>query len=93
MPSLEGNPVARPRWIIDRSFKIARAEEGLRNTLAMVIVGDALAVPVDGLVAEIALRFDLPENPPVFHRLSPNEGLLVLPDERSVLRVFNEGRP
>ncbi|GJN12792.1 hypothetical protein PR202_ga31104 [Eleusine coracana subsp. coracana] len=76
--ALEGNLVARPRRIIDRSFKIARAEEVLCNTLAVIIVGDVATVPVDLLVAEITRRFALLDNSLAFHRVSSNEGLLVL---------------
>ncbi|CAN6272551.1 unnamed protein product [Urochloa humidicola] len=85
--------VTRPRRIIDRSARIARAEEELRCALSVMVIGDPAAVSVDGLAAEFAQRYDLPIDSLVFHRLSPNDLLLVLPSEEDAARVYNDGRP
>ncbi|TVU03187.1 hypothetical protein EJB05_51289, partial [Eragrostis curvula] len=84
---------SRPWRIIDRSAKIARAKEELRNTLSVSLIGDPLAYPVDVLAVEIASRFELPAGSLEFHRLSPEDFLLVLPDEAAAIRVYNDGRP
>jgi len=59
----------------------------------MLVVGDPTAVSVDGLVAELARRYDLPASSMMMHRLSPNEFLLVLSNEDDDVRVYNEERP
>ena len=79
--------------IINRSERIARAEDELRYALSMLVVGDPTAVSVDGLVAELARRYDLPASSMVMHRLSPHEFLLVLSNEDDAIRVYNEERP
>jgi hypothetical protein len=86
-------PSVRPRRIIDRSERIARAEDELRCALSVLVVGDPAAVSVDGLAAEFARRYDLPVSSLVFHRLSPNDLLLLLPSEEEAVRIYNDGRP
>ena len=83
----------RPRRIIDRSERMDRAEEELRCALSVLMVGDHAAAPVEGLVAELARRYDLPGGSMVLHRLRPNELLLVFSSEDDAARVYNEGRP
>jgi len=83
----------RPRRIIDRSERIARAEEDLRCALSVLLVGDPSAVSVEGLVAELARRFDLPASSIQPHRLKPNELLLVVSSEDEAIRIHNDGRP
>jgi len=85
--------VSRPRKIIDRSDRIARAEEELRCALSVLVVGDLSAGLVDGLAAELARRYDLPAGSMEIHHPRPNELLLVFATEEDVVRVYNEGRP
>lgn len=91
-PSSPGD-LLRPRRFIDRSERIARAEDELRWALFVSVVGDTTALSVDVLAAELAHRHELPASSLVFHRLGPADLLLVLPDEASAVSVFNEGCP
>lgn len=85
--------ITRPRRIIDRSAKIAQAEEELSCALTVLVVGDVTAGSVDGLAGELAHRFDLPAGSPKVHRLCSNELLLVFTNEDEAVRVLNGGRP
>ncbi|CAO2045655.1 unnamed protein product [Urochloa humidicola] len=85
--------VPRPRRIIDRSAKIARAEEELRCALLVLVVGDPMAVSVEGLAAELSRRYDLPAGSVEFHRLKPNELLLMFPTEADAVQVYDNERP
>jgi hypothetical protein len=49
---MSGAVASRPRRIIDRSEKIARAEDALRCALSVLVVGDPGAVSVDGLACK-----------------------------------------
>lgn len=70
-----------------------RAEEELRRALSISIVGDISTPSVDVLRAELARRFELPTESLEFHRLGWGDYLLVLSDEATALRIYNEGRP
>jgi hypothetical protein len=83
---------SRPRRIIDRSEKIARAED-LRCALTVLMIGDTASVSVEGLVAELARRHDLPAGSMQPHRMAHNELLLILPSEAKAVRIFNGRRP
>lgn len=83
----------RYRRIIERSARTARAEEELRKALIVLIVGELAELSVDGLASEIARRYDLPVELLQLHALSPGEALIVLPDEATAERVYNNGRP
>lgn len=87
-----GVPACR-RCIIDRSARIARVEDELCNTLSVVIVGDTTNLSVDVLVAELARHHEPLIESLEFHRLCRDEGLLVLPDESTATRIYNDGRP
>ena len=86
-------PPPWPRRIIDHSARMDRAEEELRCALSMLVVGDISAVPVDGLAAELARRYDLPAALMTIHRPRPSELLLVFSTEEDGVRVYNDGRP
>ncbi|CAN6201486.1 unnamed protein product [Urochloa humidicola] len=93
MPGVEGAAATTlPRRIIDRSAKIAHAEEELQCALSVLLVGDPAAVSVEGLVAELARRHDLPASSMIPHRLNPNEVLVVCSTVEDVVRVYNDGR-
>ncbi|CAD6204738.1 unnamed protein product [Miscanthus lutarioriparius] len=92
-PTVSGDAPARPRRVIDHSAKMSRAEDELRNALSVSIVGDTATLSVDVLVDELARRHELPIESLEFHSLSREDGLLILPDEASAVRVYNEGRP
>jgi hypothetical protein len=79
--------------VIDRSAKIARAELDLCKALSISVVGGTAALLVDVLVAEFARRYELPVESLELHRLSIGDYLLLLPNEPTALRVYNEGRP
>ncbi|CAN6381159.1 unnamed protein product [Urochloa humidicola] len=83
----------RPRWIIDRSTRIGRAEEELHYALTVLMVGDPSAVSVDGLVAELARRYDLPAGALVIHRMSPNELMLKFSTEADAVHIYDNERP
>ncbi|CAN6272591.1 unnamed protein product [Urochloa humidicola] len=83
----------RPRRIIDRSEIIASVEEELRYALSILVVGDPMALSVDGLVAELTHRYDLPAGSLALHLLSPNELLLVFSNEADAVRVYDNERP
>ncbi|CAO2152189.1 unnamed protein product [Urochloa humidicola] len=91
--AVAGGTVPHPRCIIDRSEKIARAEEDLRCALSVLVVGDPRAVSVDGLAAELSRRYDLPAGSLALHRMSPNELLLVFSNEADAVRVYDNERP
>lgn len=57
---LSGGAPRCPRRVIDRSAKIARAEDDLRNTLVVSVVSDIAFVSVEVLAVELASRFELP---------------------------------
>jgi hypothetical protein len=82
----------KPRRYIDRSAKIARAEDELRKALSVTIVGDSAAPPVDVLMAELARRYELPVESLQVHQLSPGDYLLILSDEVAAVQVYNGGR-
>jgi hypothetical protein len=84
---------SKPRRVIDRSAKIVRAELDLCKALSVSVVGDTAALLVDVLVAEFARRYELPTESLELHQLSIGDYLLLLPDEPTALRVYNEGRP
>jgi len=72
---------------------MARAEDELCKALSVAIVGDLVSLSVDVLVDDLARRYELPVESLEFHQLSRDDGLLVLPDEPTAIRVYNEGRP
>lgn len=80
-----------PRRIIDRSKRFARVEEELRCALSVLVVGDPTVVLVEGLVAELSRYYDLLASSLVFHRLGPNDLLLVLLNEEDAVHIYNEG--
>jgi hypothetical protein len=81
IPPLPNLPASRPRRIINRSAKIMRAEHDLYKALSVSVVGDTAALLIDVLAVELAHRYELPAELPEFHRLSPDDFLLNLPDE------------
>ncbi|RCV21634.1 hypothetical protein SETIT_4G153600v2 [Setaria italica] len=83
----------RPRRVIDHSERMDRAEEELCFALSVLMVSDHATISVDGLVAELAYRYDLLGGSIVLHHLRPNELLLVFSSEEDAVRVYNEGRP
>lgn len=83
----------RPRRIIDRIIKIARAEEDLRRALVILLVGDLTSVSVEILVAEFARSYDLPDGLFEVHRLCPTDFLVVFDNEATAIRVYNNGVP
>jgi hypothetical protein len=72
---------------------MARAEDELCKALSVSIVGDLAILSVDVLVDELARRYELPVESLEFHCLSRDDYLLVLPDETTTTRIYNEGRP
>jgi hypothetical protein len=70
-----------------------RAEEELRCTLLVLVVGDLSAVPIDGLAAQLAHRYDLPAGSMTIHRPRPNELLWVFLIEEDAVCVYNDGKP
>jgi hypothetical protein len=93
IPPLPNLSASRPRRIIDRSAKIVRAEHDICKALSVSVVGDTAALPVDVLAAELARRYELSAELLEFHRLSPGDFLLNLPDEPAAVHIYNGGRP
>jgi hypothetical protein len=78
---------------IDRSARIARAEEDLGSKiLSVAIIGDSMTPLVDVLAAELARRYEHPVGSLEFHRLDHGDYLLILTNEEVARRVYNEGR-
>lgn len=57
------------------------------------MIGGLSVVLVDVLAIELASHFELPAGSLEFHQFSETDLLLVLPDEATVVRMFNGGRP
>ena len=72
---------------------MARAEDELRCALSVSIVGDLAHLSVDVLADELARRHELPMEDLEFHCLKQDVYLLVLPDEATTVRIYNEGWP
>lgn len=79
------------RRIIDRSARMARAEDELHRALFVSIAGGLANQLVDVLVDELARRYELPVGSLEFHRLSLDDFLLVLPDDATATWIYNEG--
>jgi hypothetical protein len=88
-----GTSAPWPRRIIDRSERIAQAEEDLRCACSVLVVGDPITVSVDGLAAELAHHHDLLAGSITVRRVQPSELLLVCSNEDAVVRVLNSGWP
>jgi hypothetical protein len=70
-----------------------RVKHDLCKALSVSVVGDTAALLVDILAAELARRYELPAELVEFHRLSPGDFLLNLPDAPAAVHVYNGGRP
>jgi hypothetical protein len=81
------------RRYIDRSAKIARAEDELSKALYVSIVGNSAAPLVDTLMAELARHYELPVESLQVHHLSFGDYLLVLSYKVAAIRFYNDGRP
>jgi hypothetical protein len=92
-PPLQPPVPSKPRRVIDRLAKIARAELELCKALSVFIVGDIAALSADVLAAEFSHHYELLAESLELHRLSLGDYLLLLPDEPTTLRVYNEGWP
>jgi hypothetical protein len=93
-PALPIEDQTKLRHFIDRSARIARAEEDLGSkALSVAIVGDSTTPLVDVLAAELARRYELPVGSLEFHHLDHGDYLLILANEEVARRVYNEGHP
>jgi hypothetical protein len=78
---------SKTQHFIDRSTKIARAEDDLFKALSIFIVDDTTASPVDALTTKLAHRYDLLVEVLELHHLGMGGFLLILFDEAATLRV------